>query len=37
MGKGFFVTGFIGEGYLDGLFSHLFREAISLIKLLKRS
>jgi len=36
MGKGFFVTGFLGEGYLDGLFSHLFRKAISLMKLLKR-
>jgi hypothetical protein len=37
MGKGFFVTGFIGEGYFDGLFSHIFRRAISLIKLVKRS
>ena len=37
MGKDFFVTGFLGEGYLDGLFSHLFRKAISLIKLLKPS
>jgi len=36
MGKGFFVTSFLGEGYLDGLFSHLFWKAISLIKLLKR-
>jgi hypothetical protein len=37
MVKGFFVTGFIGEGYLDRLFSHLLRKAISLIKLLKPS
>ncbi len=37
MGKGFFIPNFLGEGYLDGLFSHLFRKAISLMKLLKRS
>ena len=36
-GKGFFIPRFLAEGYLDGLFSHLFRKAISLIKLLKRS
>ena len=36
MGKGFFIPSFLGEGYLDGLFSHLFWKAISLIKLLKR-
>ena len=36
MGKGFFIPSFLGEGYLDGLFSHLFRKAISLMKLLKR-
>ena len=37
MGKGFFVTGFIGEGYFDELLTHLFWKAIFLIKCLKRS
>lgn len=32
IGKGFFMPGTLGEGYLDGLFSHLFRKAIFLTK-----